>query len=83
MPRVAGAALLALAVSCWFARNTPQSRASMGVAGGFALYNLATTLILAHAGLFQEADSLLLWPTVVLHGFLAVLLVTALIQVSR
>ncbi len=83
LPRVAGGALLGLAVSCWFARNTPQDRASLGVAGGFALYNLAATLILAHAGFSQEAESFLLWPAVILHGFLAVVLFTALIQISR
>ena len=81
LPRVAGGALLGLAVSCWFARNTPQDRASMGVAGGLAFYNLAATLIFAQAGFSQQADSLLLWPVVVLHGLLAVALFTALIRI--
>ncbi len=81
LPRVGGGALLGLAVSCWFARNTPQDRASMGVAGGLAFYNLAATLIFAHAGLSLEVKSLLLWPAVALHGFLALALFTALIRI--
>jgi len=70
--RVAGAALLALGVACWLARNDEQSRAARGLVPAMLLYNVATVLLLASAGIGSELRGVGLWPAVVLHAALAI-----------
>jgi hypothetical protein len=62
--RVAGIALLALGVACW-PGSTPRL--------GMLVYGAAVTLYLAWLG-FVGMGGLLLWPAVVLHAVLTVLL---------
>jgi hypothetical protein len=69
--RVAGIALLSLGVGCWFGRREAT--------GGWALaamllYNVLVTLYLALVGLGGEFVGVLLWPAVVVHAVLTVLL---------
>jgi hypothetical protein len=66
--RVAGTALIALAVACW--PGTPLV--------GMLTYSVAVTLYLAYVGFAGGLNGILLWPAVVLHGILTVLLVWAL-----
>src|SRR5437667_12816759 len=49
--RVAGAALLALGVACWLARDDTQSRAASGLIVAMLTYESAGTAVLAFAGL--------------------------------
>jgi hypothetical protein len=69
--RVAGAALLAIGVACWLARNDPERPAQLGLLTGVLIYDLAAAAILAYAGLFLDMAGLALWPAVVLHSALA------------
>jgi hypothetical protein len=62
--RVAGIALIALAVACW--PGPPLI--------GMLIYSAAVAICLAYAGLAQSATGILLWPAVVLHVILTVLL---------
>ena len=62
--RVAGIALIALGVACW-----PGSPLC-----GMLTYSAAVTLYLAYVGLAGEAAGKLLWPAVVVHAVLTVLL---------
>ena len=62
--RVAGVALIALGISCWPA--TP-------LIGMFA-YSSVITLYLAYIGFAGEFLGVLLWPVVVLHAILSILL---------
>ena len=62
--RVAGIALLALAVACW--PGPPRA--------GMLIYSAAVTLYLAYLGVTGGATGLLLWPAVVLHAILTALL---------
>ncbi len=71
--RVAGIALLSLGVVCWPNRHraggdSPPFRAML-------TYNLLIALFLAYLGTFGHLGGLLLWPAVVLHAAVALLLV--------
>jgi len=65
--RVAAIALIALGVACW--PGTPLV--------GMLTYNAAITLYLAYVGFAGDLTGILLWPVVVLHAILAVLLIRA------
>ena len=62
--RVAGIALIALAVACW--PGTPLV--------GMVTYSAAVTLYLAYLGVAGGSAGILLWPAVVLHAILTALL---------
>jgi hypothetical protein len=66
--RVAGAALLALGVTCWLARNS----AAAGLIAAMLLYNTAAVAVLAHAGAGLRLIGMGLWPAVALHVALAI-----------
>ena len=70
--RIAGAALGALAIACWQARNgEPGSRAT-GVVQAMSFYNFAAGLVLVHAIIRLDLRGALLWPAIVLHFCLGV-----------
>jgi hypothetical protein len=62
--RVAGIALIALAIACW--PGTPLI--------GMVTYGAAVALYLAYLGLAGGSSGILLWPVVVLHVILTALL---------
>ena len=62
--RVAGMALVALAIACW--PGPPRV--------GMLIYSGAVALYLAYAGLALGFAGILLWPAVVLHAILTILL---------
>ncbi len=66
--RLAGAAILALAIACWQARNEK----AVSVVTGMLFYNLAATVVLAYASIRLGMNSVMIWPAMVLHSVLAV-----------
>jgi hypothetical protein len=66
--RVVGAAMLALGVACWLAREDAASRAAKGLVAAMLLYNVAVVAVLVLARLFGIA----FWPVVLGHAGLAV-----------
>jgi hypothetical protein len=65
--RVAGIALIALAVACW------PGKALIGM----LTYSAFATLYLAYVGLVGSFTGILLWPAVVVHAVLTALLTRA------
>jgi hypothetical protein len=70
--RIAGAALLALGVACWLARNDEKSRAATGLIAAMLLYNIAVVAVLAGADFGSGLSGVGLWPGLVLHVSMAV-----------
>ena len=71
MSRIAGIALIGLGVSCW-----PGDSAFQPL-NGMLTYSTLAMLYLIYIGVRGEAVGLLLWPAVVAHAILVVLLVGA------
>jgi len=65
--RIAGAALVALAIACWQAKKGERGSPATGVVEGMLFYNFAAALVLVYAGIRLELRSALLWPAIVLH----------------
>lgn len=80
--RLAGAALLALGVACWFARHDGESRAAKGVVSAMVLYNLGAVALFAYAGIGSGLVGVALWPAVVLHTAMAVWCIASLLRKS-
>jgi len=76
--RVAGAALLALGVACWLARNDERSPAQFGLLIGVVIYDVVAAALLGYAGIVLGMDGIALWPAVVIHSGLAVWCVVCL-----
>jgi len=76
--RVAGAAILALGVACWLARQDAASRAASGLIAAMLLYNSAVVAILVLAWTNQGLSGVALWPVVLAHTALAIWCVVAL-----
>lgn len=70
--RVAGVAILALSVACWFARNDGQSPAARGIVSAMLFYNITITLVLIYAALFLSLSGIGLWPVALLHTAMSV-----------
>ena len=65
--RIAGAALVALAIACWQARNGERGSPATGVVQAMLFYNFAAAMVLVYAGIRLDLRSAFLWPTIVLH----------------
>jgi hypothetical protein len=76
--RVAGAALLALGVASWLARDGEQSAAKRGLLIALGIYDVAAAALLAYAGLSLGMVGMVLWPAVAIHAGLAVWCVASL-----
>ena len=72
LARVAGIALIGLAIACW------PGKALIGM----LVYSAAVTAFLAYVG-FTGGRGVLLWPAVVLHAILTALLVLTAIRDKR
>ncbi len=70
--RVAGIALVALGIACW--PGPPL--------GGMLIYSSAVTLYLSYLGIQGDWVGPLLWPAIILHGILTVLLLGVFLKQS-
>jgi len=65
--RIAGAALVALAIACWQARNGERGNPATGVVEAMLFYNFVAAVVLVYAGIRLDLRSAMLWPAIVLH----------------
>jgi hypothetical protein len=70
--RMFGAAILAIGIACWLAREDSASRAARALVVATAFYDLAFVALLVAARFVGGLSGIALWPTVVLHLGLAV-----------
>jgi hypothetical protein len=66
--RVAGVALVSLALAGWFSRNRESQN---GLSISLLFYNIASIVLLAHTGLYEHLNGIALWPVVVEHILMA------------
>ena len=76
--RIAGAALLAIGIASWMAKNDTLTPAQLGLLTGIFIYDAAASMLLAFAGAVLKMIGVLLWPAVALHAILAVWCFTCL-----
>jgi hypothetical protein len=76
--RIAGASLLAMGIASWMARDDALTPAQRGLLAGILVYNAATAMLLAFAGVVLKMVGILLWPALALHAILAVWCVRSL-----
>ena len=65
--RIAGAALVGLAIACWQARNGERGSPATGVVEAMSFYNFAAAMVLVYAGIRLDLRGALIWPVIVLH----------------
>lgn len=70
--RVAGAALLSLAVACWLARDELEGKAARGLVTAMLFYNFAVVAILILGWLRHGIAGIAFWPVVAAHIALGV-----------
>jgi hypothetical protein len=73
LARLAGFALVTIALMCWPSRATPAPPAS--VVRALVVYNCLAAIYLAYVGIGPKLTGLLLWPAVALHAIFAILLI--------
>jgi hypothetical protein len=66
--RIAGAALLAIGLSCGLDHHPGNPRA--GLVTGLSVYNAFIVILLIRAGVGDKMHALGLWPAVILHAIL-------------
>jgi hypothetical protein len=69
--RIAGAALLAIGVSCWLERRAPIVPVT-GLVSGLLVYNAAVFALLLYATLADGLSGMGIWPACALHAAMAV-----------
>ena len=69
LARIAGAALISLAIACWLLRD---NAAATGIVKAMIFYNLAAAATLLYASIGDKLSGAGLWPVVLLHAGLAV-----------
>jgi hypothetical protein len=70
--RLCGAALLAIGIACWLARDDRGSRSQRGLLWAMLVYNIGACGVFALAGSTLPVAGVALWPAVGAHAVLAI-----------
>ncbi|MEI6265261.1 MAG: hypothetical protein WCP74_09140 [Sphingobacteriia bacterium] len=62
--RLAGAALITIAIACWFSRTNPQSTTMVKA---MLAYNIFSIVLLSYTALGEKIAGPGLWPAVLIH----------------
>ena len=81
--RLYGAALLAIGVACWCARNAQIEAGARAVLCGMLMYNVGASCVLPFVAALQGLTGILLWPAAVLHAGLTLWCVRILREGAR
>ncbi len=65
--RIAGAALLAIGISCWLQGRRPGSAPLTGLLSGLLVYNAAVCVLMIYAALVDRLRGVGIWPACALH----------------
>lgn len=76
--RVAGIALIAIALVCWLERNRGSAAPPTSLLAGLLVYNAAIPLLLIYSNLVDDVSAIGLWPAVALHLAVAIWIVMRL-----
>ncbi len=79
--RVAGCALVALAIACWPSRE--PSRLLIPAARAMLTYNALVACYLTFLGIGGQFVGVLLWPAVAIHGLITLLLIRAWLRAEQ
>src|SRR4051794_14479707 len=71
LARIAGAALISIAMTCWLASNA-ETTGARGLVRSMLVYNVAVPMLLIHTAITYEMRGIGLWPACVLHTSLAI-----------
>lgn len=78
--RVAGAALITIAIACWSARYDPGSRTKSGLLVAMLFYNALVILVLAYSAVTSSLMGAGFFPAVVAHVVLGIWTVACLLR---
>ena len=76
--RVAGVALIAIALACWLAREDGASRAARALVTALLVYNVGAGALFANAAITLQPPGLGVWLVVGIHALMAVWCITCL-----
>jgi hypothetical protein len=68
LARLAGVALMSLAIACWLSRN---NAAAAGVVKAMLFYNIAAATLLLYGVVGYKFSGIGLWPAVLIHVLMA------------
>jgi len=78
--RMAGVAIFALAVACWFARNDEQGHAARGLVSAMFVYNTAICIVLVYSATGLVLSGVGLWPIVLVHAAMSTWCILCLLK---
>jgi hypothetical protein len=78
--RVAGVALLAIGVACWFASRNAESRATRGMVSAIALYNAGIAAVLVYGAIGFGLSGIGLWPVTLIHTGITIWCISCLLN---
>jgi hypothetical protein len=78
--RVAGVALFAIGIACWYVSRDEESRATRGIVSAIAIYNTGITAVFVYGALGLGLSSIGLWPVTLIHTGMTIWSISCLLH---